>query len=329
MSTPTKSVTVSPILGQGPRIQAIQAMVTQVADTDATILISGETGTGKELIARSIHCQSSRRNAAFIAVNCGAVAESLLESEMFGHAKGAFTSADTAKIGKFEAAHGGTIFLDELAESSRSLQVLLLRVLQSGEYTPVGTVESRYCDVRVIAATNCDLVPLLESGRFRHDLYYRINIIRLDLPPLRERRDDLPLLIDHFLRSFCEAYGKPGLGLSSKAREILLSHPYLGNVRELENIIRRAVILCRGETIMVEDLPPELVTERHAAVPLPEGYHAAKENALKEFEASYLTDALCKCGGIVSRAARLTGLSERNFHKKLASHHIDFKSFRR
>lgn len=307
-------------------------MVDTVADTDATVLIHGESGTGKELIARRLHNQSSRRAAPFIAVNCGAIAESLLESEMFGHCKGAFTGADASRIGKFEAAHGGTIFLDELAEMSRSLQVSLLRILQSGEYTPVGMVESRCCDVRVIAATNRDLVLLIEEGKFRHDLYYRLNVIRIDLPPLRKRCDDIPLLVEHFLEVFGAEYGKPGLSIGPGTLDVLLQYPFPGNVRELENTIRRALILCRGDMIMPQDLPPEVVAGRLPAPTPPSslaGYHVAKENAIREFERSYLIGALLECGGIVSRAARLTGLSERNFHKKLEIYQIDYKSFRR
>jgi transcriptional regulator with PAS, ATPase and Fis domain len=326
----TKAAEEIAILGRDPKILAILDMVAQVADTSATILIQGESGTGKELIARSIHRQSSRRDAAFVAVNCGAIPESLLESEIFGHVRGAFTGADAPKVGKFEAADRGTIFLDELSEMSRPLQVSLLRLLQSGEFTPVGTAEVRYTDARVIAATNRDLIPLIEAGRFRHDLYYRLNIIRIDLPPLRERRDDIPALIDHFLQLLCAEYGRSGLDLGFDAREILLKYPYPGNVRELENILRRAVILNHGHTIRAKDLPLEVVSApAPATVQLPCRYHEAKEHALRDFEESYLSSALRQSGGIVSRAARATGLSERNFHKKLARYHIDFKVFRR
>jgi transcriptional regulator with PAS, ATPase and Fis domain len=318
------------ILGQDPKLLSILETVAQVADTDATVLIQGESGTGKELVARSIHRRSTRRESAFVAVNCGAVPESLLESEVFGHARGAFTGADTTKVGKFEAANRGTIFLDELSEMGRPLQVSLLRLLQSGEYTPVGAVESRYSDARVVSATNVDLIPLIESGRFRRDLYYRLNIIRIELPPLRNRRDDIPVLIDHFLATFCAAYGRPALGLGPDARDLLLQYSYPGNVRELENIIRRAVILSDGDTIRARDLSPEIVAVPTAApVPPPSRYHEAKHHAIRVFEESYLSTALRNSGGIVSRAARLTGLSERNFHKKLARYHIDFKVFRR
>jgi transcriptional regulator with PAS, ATPase and Fis domain len=318
------------VLGRSPKIVEALDIVSQVSDTDATVLILGESGTGKELIARLIHRTSSRREAAFMAINCGAIPESLLESEIFGHMRGAFTGADTAKVGKFEAADRGTIFLDELSEMGRPLQVALLRLLQTGEFTPVGSVESRYTDARVIAATNCNLLTLIEAGRFRHDLYYRLNIIRIELPPLRERRDDIPLLIDHFLRDLGAAYGRPTLGIGPDARDLLLRYAYPGNIRELENIIRRAVILARGETIHAADLPPEVVATRaHAPAHSPCRYQEAKDEALRVFEESYLSSALLQTGGIVSRAARMTGLSERNFHKKLAHYRIDFRSFRR
>ena len=216
------------ILGKDPKILAIRQTVARVADTDATVLIQGESGTGKELVARSIHQMSSRRDAAFVAVNCGAVPDSLLESEIFGHSRGAFTGADVARVGRFEAADHGTIFLDELSEMSRALQVALLRLLQFGEYTPVGTVASRYTDARVIAATNCDLGTLMDSGRFRHDLYYRLNIIRVELPPLRERPADIPALIDHFLRLFSTAYAQSGAGRRAGCPGFLAQLPLPG-----------------------------------------------------------------------------------------------------
>src|SRR5262249_8551447 len=211
-------------------------------------------GTGKELIARALHENSSRRTAPFLPVNCGAIAETLQESELFGHARGAFTGATEAKVGKFGAADGGTVFLDEIAETSKSLQVKLLRILQHGEYSPVGLAENRSCDVRIVAATNRDLRPLVANGSFPKDLYYRLNTIRLDLPPLRERRGDIPLLIDHFLRQFRACYHKPNLEMSGAAVAALCRHDFPGNVRELENIMRRAAILCWGTAISVGDL---------------------------------------------------------------------------
>jgi len=306
------------LIGTDPRLLEVWKLVMKVAATEATVLITGETGTGKELIAHTLHEESLRRQAPFMAVNCGAVAETLQESELFGHVKGAFTGATTRKLGKFEAAEGGTIFLDEISEMSKTLQVKLLRILQFGEYSPVGMAEPRYCNVRVIAATNQNLRPLIAAGAFRKDLYYRLNIIRLELPPLRERSGDLPLLIKHFLQQFGAAYNKPALAMSPEAQEILLQYDYPGNVRELENMMHRAVILCEDTIIHPYDLPPEVFPSRCSPAALPCGnFHEVKARMIATFEKSYLTAVLRECGGIVSRAAQRSGLSERNFHEKL------------
>ena len=312
-----------------PRVLEVLELVSQVADTDATVLIIGGSGTGKELIAKALHEQSSRRNAPFLAVNCGAMPETLQESELFGHEAGAFTGAAVRKTGIFEAAHEGTIFLDEISAMSKSLQVKLLRTLQSGEYTPVGMTTNQFCNVRVVAATNEDLRPLIDAGEFRHDLYYRLNIIRVELPPLCERVGDIPLLIDHFLRLFAAAYRKPNVRVHADAQELLQKYDYPGNVRELENIIRRAVILCRDEWIMPRDLAPEVSAGRSGErIDLPENFHKAKDRVVDEFERAFLTSILSICGGIVSRAARRSGLSERNFHAKLRKHGIRGQGFR-
>ncbi len=311
------------------RVLDVLDLVGQVADTDATVLIIGETGTGKELIARMLHEQSSRRNAPLIAVNCGAMPETLQESELFGHEAGAFTGATVRKTGKFEAAHGGTILLDEISEMSKSLQVKLLRILQSGEYTPVGMTSNQYCNVRVVAATNQDLRPLIDAGEFRQDLYYRLNIIRVALPALCERAGDIPRLIEHFLRLFGAVYRKRDLQVDTEAKEMLLQYEYPGNVRELENIIRRAVILCRGQWITLRHLPPEVFAgDSWESTDLPENFRAAKDRVIEGFERAFLTSILSVCGGIVSRAARRSGLSERNFHAKLRKYGIRGQSFR-
>jgi DNA-binding NtrC family response regulator len=316
-------------ISKDPRVLEVLDLVCQVADTDATVLITGETGTGKELIARELHSRSSRRHSPFLALNCGAVTESLQDSELFGHAKGAFTGAAEERPGKFEAAEGGTLFLDEVAEMSRSLQVKLLRVLQYGEYSPVGTAANRYCDVRVVAATNRDLLRLTALGQFRNDLYYRLNIIRLHLPPLRERRGDIPLLIDHFLRAFRAAYHKEGLELSAEAADVLRHYDYPGNVRELENVLLRTVLVCRAGAISPRDLALEVRAGLPTpAVPAPANFHEAKARVVEEFEQAYLAAVLAACGGIVSRAARCAGLSERNFHEKLKKYHLHGEHFR-
>jgi DNA-binding NtrC family response regulator len=323
----------TPFIGQDPKVLDLLDMVERVADTTATVLITGESGTGKELIAQLICLRSSRRKRDLVAVNCGAIPESLQESEFFGHVRGAFTGASRRKIGKLEMAHGGTIFLDEIGEMSRSLQVALLRTMQSGEYSPVGSAETRFCDVRVIAAANRDLLGLVGAGEFREDLYYRLNIIHLEVPPLRERRGDLPLLCDHFVHVLAEKHGKPTPRLTPDAQEILFRYHYPGNVRELENVIRRAVILGGGADIGPEHLPPAVLgvhVGAHAAVDVEvEDFQSAKARAVESFERSYLTNILRLAGGIVSRASGRSGLSERNFHEKLKRYGINARAFRK
>jgi DNA-binding NtrC family response regulator len=312
-----------------PAVLDILELVKQVADTNATVLIVGETGTGKELIAKILHQNSSRHRQPLIAVNCGAVAESLQESELFGHIKGAFTGATARKIGRFEAAHGGTIFLDEVSEMTRTMQVKLLRILQSGEYAPVGLTDNQYCDVRVVAATNEDPLPLIKTGEFRKDLYYRLNIIRIELPALRQRKCDVPLLTEHFLNIFGAMYDKPHLTITSEVSETLMQYEYPGNVRELENIVQRAVILCRGSTITVRELPSEISNHvPDVNSPVATTFHETKDRVVEEFERTFLTSMLNVCGGIVSRAAERCGLSERNFHAKLKKYGIQSRACR-
>ena len=317
-------------IGQHPRVLELLDLVGQVADTTATVLITGESGTGKELIAQLIRERSSRSEKRFVAVNCGAIPESLQESEFFGHVRGAFTGATERKVGKLELADGGTIFLDEIGEMSKSLQVALLRTLQSGEYSPVGSAETRYCDVRVLAAANRKLLDLVDAGEFRRDLYYRLNIIHLEIPPLREREGDAMVLCEHFLGSLGDNYQKPGLRLSPEACELLMNYDYPGNVRELENIIRRAIILCRGTEIEPQHLSPEVrgPVQQPCETLDTDDFQSAKARAIETFERVYLTNILRKCGGIVSRASEYSGLSERNFHEKLKRYGISAKSFR-
>ena len=312
-----------------PGMQKVLGLVAHVARTDATVLIVGESGTGKELIAHELHRQSARRDGPFLAVNCGAIPELLQETELFGHTRGAFTGAVVDRVGKFEAADGGTLFLDEVSEMKPGLQVTLLRILQHGEYAPVGRSENRYGDVRVISATNCDPAPLIASGRFRRDLYYRLNLIRIELPPLRERPGDIALLTDHFLHAFRAAHHKPNLAINSRVKELLDHYDFPGNVRELENIMRRAVILCRGAEISIGDLPPEVRDLRRTPAGKPgDTFHRAKARAIEEFEQAYLVSVLTACAGIVSRAARRAGLSERYFHEKLKKYGISSKEYR-
>jgi DNA-binding NtrC family response regulator len=311
------------------RTLEVLALARQVADTPATVLISGESGTGKELVAELIRDGSGARAEPFVPVNCAAVPESLQESELFGHVKGAFTGASERKIGKLERANGGTLFLDEVGEMSPSLQAALLRTLQSGEYSPVGSSETRFCDVRVIAASNRDLSEMVDKGEFRRDLFYRLNIIRLELPPLRERKGDLPELCRHFCEKLGPGCGKPDARVSRAALERLATYDFPGNVRELENFLRRAMFLCAGPEILPEHLPSEVTASGIAETIAELGdFQAAKAAAVERFERGYLTAVLTKCGGIVSRASAYSGLSERNFHEKLKRYGIDAKSFR-
>ncbi|NIT72171.1 sigma-54-dependent Fis family transcriptional regulator, partial [candidate division KSB1 bacterium] len=234
------------IVGHDPKIVEILKLVSQIANTEATVLIQGESGTGKELIARALHSNGRRKCQPFIPINCGALPENLLESELFGHVRGAFTGAIKNKRGWFACADGGTIFLDEVHEMSPGLQVKLLRVLQTGQYSPVGSTEISTCDMRVIAATTKNLTRMIREDQFRGELYYRLNVIDIKLPPLRDRKCDIALLIQHFLKFFHTKYGKENLRISRDAESLLLSYTYPGNVRELENIIERAVVLAEG-----------------------------------------------------------------------------------
>jgi DNA-binding NtrC family response regulator len=325
----SRSSALSQFIGNDASVRAVLETLHLVADTDATVLIIGETGTGKEVIARALHEESSRRDKPFIAINCGAVPDSLLESELFGHIRGSFTGATETRPGKFEAANGGIVFLDEVADMNHGLQVKLLRVLQTGEYSPVGSAATRACDVRVVAASNQPLKPLIASGAVRADLYYRLNVVSLDLPPLRARRGDIPLLLDHFLQRFAASYKRGDRRFSAEAERVLLSYDYPGNVRELENAVRRAVILCRGDKILPSDLPREMWESAPPTDTTPsEEFHVARAKAIEEFERKFLVASLRDCGGIVSRAAQRAGLSERNLHAKLKKHGLRGRDFR-
>lgn len=317
------------IIGHHPKMIEVLDLVARVADTDATVLLQGESGTGKELVVKAIHYNSSRRNKPFLAINCGALPESLLESELFGHEKGAFTGAVQKMVGKFEAADGGTIFLDEVDSMSLSLQVKLLRVLQSGEYSPVGSSTPEFCDVRIVAATNQNLRKLVAEGKFRDDLFYRLNIVPIFLPPLRERKEDIPLLVNHFLRQFGERGQK--LQISKAAQKLLQSYDYPGNVRELENAIRRTVILSKSQKINMEHLPEEMrrcyySTEKTLCFDLP--FHQAKADLVETFEKDYLVRILAKHKGIISQAAKEAGLNRKNFRAKMDKWDIHSGDFR-
>lgn len=318
------------IIGSHPKIMEVLKLVGQVADTDATVLLQGENGTGKELIARALHYNSSRKNKPFLPINCGALAENILESELFGHVKGAFTGAIKDKAGYFERADGGTIFFDEISEMSPSLQVKLLRVLQTGEYSPVGSTEICHCDVRIVAATNKKVEELVKDDKFREDLYYRLKVIELELPPLRERRSDIPILAGHFLKLFSKKYNRENLQISERTKAILLAHDFPGNIRELEHTIQHAVVLSEGDIIEQQHLPHNLsgkknslqATNRHSS--LTEIKHHASEEAEDEF----IRECLKTTRGHISNAAKMAGIDVSNFHKLIKKHNIDPTKFK-
>ncbi|HKO22090.1 MAG TPA: sigma-54-dependent Fis family transcriptional regulator, partial [Candidatus Eisenbacteria bacterium] len=305
------------LVGRSPKMIRVIELMEKVIPTQVSVLIQGETGTGKELIARAIHLNGPRREKNFMAVNCGALPESLLESELFGYRKGAFTGASEDRIGLFEAADGGTLFLDEVGEMPATLQVKLLRVLQDSQIRRVGDTVSRRVDFRLIAATNRDLKTEVEAGRFRQDLFYRLNVVPISLPPLRERGEDTLLLAQHFLEFFSKQQTKPVRGLNAEARELLLRHPWPGNVRELENAMARAVALA-DEGGAIEPLLFGLgapVTRRW------DGQHTLRET-LDAVEAETIREALRQCESNVSRAARALGVSRQHLHNRMNAHGI-------
>jgi two-component system response regulator PilR (NtrC family) len=306
------------IIGHSGAMQKVYDLIAQVAETKTNVLVSGESGTGKELVARAIHEQSSRSEAPFIAINCGAIPENLLESELFGHVKGAFTGAVQTKEGLFEAASGGTLFLDEVGELTQPLQVKLLRALQERAVRRVGDTVDRKIDVRIVSATNRRLEEEVAAGRFREDVYYRLNVIQLELPPLRERIEDIPLLTEHFIQVFAEELGKDVVGMDPAAYDLLSTYPFPGNVRELENLVERAVALAREPLIGCDLLPPS-VTESRPSRPTPritdEGVNL--EGLVADYERSLLREALQMSGGVKKKAARLLGVSFRSFRYRL------------
>ena len=312
------------ILGRSDAMQEVFSTIQMVANTNSTVLITGESGTGKELVARAIHFNSLRRDRPFVAVNCGAVPETLLESELFGHMRGAFTGADSNKKGLMEVAEGGTIFLDEIGETTPSMQVKLLRVLQDRRFRRLGGTQEVQADVRVVSATNQDLPKAVEEGRFREDLFYRINVLSIPLPPLRDRAEDIPLLAEHFLSMFAAQMDKPVRTLSAEALKALQAHSWRGNVRELQNAIERAVALEQTETILPESLPeeirrpgvksvaPALGAARGSDLPdLGEGFDLEARG--EAFYRHYIALALERAGGVQVKAAEMLGMSFRSF----------------
>jgi DNA-binding NtrC family response regulator len=301
------------IVGSSPALRRVIDVATQAAPSQATVLVLGESGTGKELFARYIHERSGRARGPFIAVNCAAIPETILESELFGHERGSFTGATGKKDGRFAKAAGGTLFLDEIGELSPSVQVKLLRVLQEGEYEPLGG-NTQKADVRIVAATNRDLVAEVAAGRFREDLYYRLDVIAITAPPLRARREDVPLLVDHFLGLYCAKNGRPRLHPTRGVLQRLMDYAWPGNVRELENVIERAVVLSRGDTLGEGDLPDHIAT---AAPRAPTQLTFEVGTTLDEIELRVIRETLRHTKGDKSVAAQLLGISTRTIYRKL------------
>ncbi len=323
------------IIGDSPGMQEVYKAIGRVADSDATVLIRGESGTGKELVAKAIYLHSNRRNKPFIVVNCAAIPENLLESELFGHEKGAFTDAISRHIGKFEQAKDGTIFLDEIGDMSLPLQAKLLRVLQEKTFERVGGHETLVSNARVLAATNRNLEQLVSEGKFREDLFYRLNVVTINIPPLRDRKEDIPLLVNYFVSKYSRKYGKVIQGVSEEVMKIFMDYDWPGNVRELENAIARGVIISSVPLIMKEHLPPELlkkIEEKESKTgkdlvpnggkdsdgdlkPLPE--------AIAKLEREMIIKALKKCNGNKTKAAKLLGISRKSLFNKIRDYKIN------
>ncbi len=306
------------IVGKNPRMLEIYNLLPGLARTKSTVLIEGESGTGKELIAQALHHNSPRRNKPFIRVNCGALAEGILESELFGHIKGAYTGAVSNKQGRFELAHEGTIFLDEIGDVTLPTQVKLLRVLQEEEFERVGDTRPVKVDVRVIAATNIDLKKAMEDGKFRQDLYYRLRVVPISLPPLRERRDDIPLLIDYFVKKFNKEMGKDVETVSPATIEILLNYDYPGNIRELENIIEHALVLCNGNTILPEHLPRDIQILKPDHVERAIG----REHPLEAIERELIIKVLNQCDWNLKETSEKLRISRTTLWRKMKDYHI-------
>lgn len=302
------------IISSSPRMHELFTLLPDVADSPSTVLIEGETGTGKELVARAVHNHSPRRERPFVAVNCGALPDTLLESELFGYKAGAFTDARRDKPGRFAVAEGGTIFLDEIGDVSPALQARLLRVLQERVYEPLGSVQPVKANVRIIAATNKNLLDLVGKGQFREDLYYRINVVKIEIPPLRDRMEDIPLLVEHFIDRLNSIQGKEVAGVSDDALACLMAHGYPGNIRELENLIERAFVVCHTGLIQREHLPVNL-----CSMPVLDSLEATHLNSLDQLEASFLMNALRRNNWSRLETARQLGIHKTTLFRKMKS----------
>ncbi len=306
------------IIGDSPRMQEIFHLLELAAPTDATILLLGETGTGKELIARAIHYNSPRRNGPLVVVNCAAIPEALLESDLFGHERGAFTGASQRKVGRFTAAHGGTIFLDEIGELPLTIQAKILRVIQFKEFEPLGSHQTQKVDVRLIAATNRSLLAEVREGRFREDLYYRLNVVSLTLPPLRQRVEDIPALANHFLTYYCKKNHREIREIEPEALAHLQAYDWPGNIRELENVMERAVIFCTEETLGLKHLPE--IIQRTVPLGQAPGWGSEPEPSLMDLERELIFRTLEKVGNDRWQAALILGISLEELDFKLKAY---------
>jgi len=305
------------IISHSGEMETVLNTAARVAPSKATVLIRGESGTGKELIARAVHFASPRKDKSFIIVNVAALSQNLLESELFGHEKGAFTGAMQQRIGRFEQANGGTLFIDEVGDIPLPVQVKLLRAVQFGQFERLGGNTPIKVDVRIIAATHQNLEEMMKAGEFRDDLYYRLNVVAIWIPPLRQRKTDIPVLIDHFIQKFSEENQKKVKGISREALDKLMKYDFVGNVRELENIIESAVVLCRGESITKSDLPQQIQIITEGSVFDPHNLTDGYETKLKTFEREMLAEAILQCNGNQSAASRLLGITERHLRSRL------------
>ncbi|MBR6154324.1 MAG: sigma-54-dependent Fis family transcriptional regulator [Treponema sp.] len=306
------------MIGTSPAMQKVQELIKKVANTRANVLITGESGVGKELVANAIHNLSSRKDKSFIKVHCAALSETLLESELFGHEKGAFTGADKMQKGRFELAHGGTIFLDEIGEINQNVQIKILRVLQEKKFERVGGEQTIEVDVRIVAATNRNLEEEVKAGRFREDLYYRLNVIHIQVPPLRERKEDIPLLVSSFLQEFNQENGKSIKSVDKRAKTALFNYSWPGNIRELRNCMEAAVVMCNGEEITQEDLPPTISSSSSGEnIAIPQGL------TLDEAEKIIIQETLLANSNNKTRTAEILGIGRKTLQRKLAEWGIE------
>jgi two-component system response regulator HydG len=310
------------IIGRSAPMQAVFRTLRQVAPTDVTVLVTGESGTGKELVAQALHQNSRRAKAPFIALNCAALPESLLESELFGHEKGSFTGATARKVGHIENAQGGTLFLDEVGDMPLTTQAKLLRVLEQREITRVGSSTPVPVDIRVLAATNQNLLELVTGRRFREDLYFRLKVVSIDLPPLRERREDIPLLAEAFVRELAERHGTGPRTLAAETLRALQEHGWPGNVRELRNVIETMVVTAGHEQLVPADLPPSLRPQAPAATVVPAGWAALVGRTAEEVEREHIRATLEAVAGNRARAARMLGIGERTLYRKIKQYRL-------